>query len=40
MSNSPNPLGAADFFDSECHPGSDAWATAYCLKEGVRYSPE
>jgi hypothetical protein len=32
------PLGNRSLVDSECHPGSTAWATAFCLEEGVRYS--
>jgi hypothetical protein len=33
------PLGDRSLVDGECHPGSTAWATAFCLKKGVRYSP-
>ena len=32
------PLGNRSLADGECHPGSTAWATAFCLNEGVRYS--
>lgn len=32
------PLGDRPIVDGECHPGSTAWATAFCLDEGVRYS--
>ncbi len=34
------PLGDRSLVDGECHPGSTAWATAFCLEEGVRYAPE
>lgn len=33
------PLGSRSLVDGECHPGSTAWTTAFCLEEGVRYSP-
>jgi hypothetical protein len=31
------PLGDRSLVDGECRPGSTAWATAFCLDEGVRY---
>lgn len=34
------PLGDRSLVDGECRPGSAAWATAFCLEEGVRYRPE
>ena len=34
------PIGDRSLVDGECQPGSEAWATAFCMEEGVRYSPE
>ncbi len=34
------PIGDRSLVDGECHPGSTAWSTAFCLEEGVRYSPK
>jgi hypothetical protein len=33
------PVGERALVDAECHRGSTAWATAFCLNEGVRYTP-
>ena len=33
------PIGGRTIVDGECHPGSTAWATSFCLEEGVRYGP-
>ena len=30
------PLGQRALVDGECHPGSTAWATAFCENKGVR----
>lgn len=32
------PIGDRSLVDGECQPGSEAWATAFCMEEGVRYS--
>jgi hypothetical protein len=33
------PVRNRALVDGECHPGSTAWATAFCQHHGVRYSP-
>lgn len=33
------PVGNRSLVDGECHPGSTAWATSFCLDEGVKFSP-
>ena len=33
------PLGDRSLVDGECQPGGTAWATVFCLEEGVRYAP-
>lgn len=33
------PLGDRSLVDGECDPDSDARATSFCLREGVRYAP-